>query len=237
MLRRLLRLAVAAVVAVLLVLALGWAGLRWVLPHYQPALEGGERYGIDVSVHQGGIDWRAVAGDGIEVAYLKASEGSTFVDDRFAENWEAAREAGVGVGAYHFFTLCKEGTEQAANLLGRLRAVGADASTSLPPVVDLELSGNCAARPPAEVVQRRLTDFVSTVEAGTGQRVRLYALGDFTERYPLPAALEDRERWVRRLVLRPSDDGWAWWQVSSRARVAGIDGPVDLDVVAPDRRP
>ncbi len=212
--------------------AAGWVGLTYGVPHYRPALQADERYGIDVSAHQGTIDWPAVAGDGIGAAYVKASEGSTFEDDRFASNWRAARDAGVDVGGYHFFTLCKEGEEQAANFLGRLRAVGAD-SSALPPVVDLELSGNCAARPPADVIQDRLRAFVSAVEAGTGQRVRLYVIGTFEQRYPLPADLADRERWARRLLVRPAEDGWAWWQVSSRARIDGIDGPVDLDVVAP----
>ncbi|QIM21583.1 lysozyme M1 (1,4-beta-N-acetylmuramidase) [Phycicoccus sp. HDW14] len=222
----------AAVLGVVVLLGVaGWAGYTYALPHHRPALAAGERLGVDVSAHQGDIDWAAVAGDGIDAAYVKASEGATFADDRFAANWAGARAAGLEVGAYHFFTLCKDGDEQAANLLARLREVGADAST-LPPVVDLELSGNCAARPSRAVVQERLTTFVSTVEQATGQQVRLYLLGSFEERYPLPDALADRDRWVRRLLLRPGDDGWAWWQVSSRAAVEGIEGPVDLDVVA-----
>lgn len=218
--------------AVVLLGGAGWAGFTWVLPHHRPGLQAGERFGIDVSTHQGEINWAAVASDGIDAAYVKASEGATFEDDRFAENWAGARAAGLEVGAYHFFTLCKEGQEQAANLLGRLREVGADAS-ALPPVVDLELSGNCAARPSREVVQQRLLDLVTAVEDATGQEVRFYLLGSFEERYPLPDSLADRQRWVRRLLLRPSDDGWAWWQVSSRAAVDGVAGPVDLDVLAP----
>ncbi|GGL29922.1 lysozyme [Phycicoccus endophyticus] len=205
--------------------------LTWVLPHHRPALHDGERYGIDVSAHQGEVDWSAVAGDGIEATYLKASEGATFVDDRFAQNWAGAQAAGLDVGAYHFFTLCKEGTAQAENLLTQLRGVDAD-DTALPPVVDLELSGNCSARPSTEVVATRLLDLVTAVEDETGQQVRLYVIDSYAERYPLPDELADRERWVRRILLRPSEDGWAWWQVSSRARVEGIDGPVDLDVVA-----
>ncbi len=223
----------AALLGVLVLIgAAGWAGFTYALPHHRPDLEAGERFGIDVSTHQGAIDWAAVAGDGIDAAYVKASEGATFEDDRFAENWAGVKAAGLEVGAYHFFTLCKEGEEQAANLLGRLREVGADAS-ALPPVVDLELSGNCAARPSREVVQERLLAFVTAVEEATGQQVRFYLLGDFAGPYPLPDALADRELWVRRLLLRPADDGWAWWQVSSRASIDGVEGPVDLDVLAP----
>lgn len=51
-------------------------------------------YGIDVSAHQDTVDWEAVAGDKIEFAYIKATEGGDFVDDRFRENWVGAASAG-----------------------------------------------------------------------------------------------------------------------------------------------
>src|SRR5689334_19896361 len=80
------------------------AGGLWFLwfPHYRPGLHDGERYGIDVASHQGAIDWEAVAGDHMAFAYIKATEGGDFTDDRFAENWDAAGAAGLDRGAYHF---------------------------------------------------------------------------------------------------------------------------------------
>src|SRR5437016_13909496 len=71
--------------------------------------------GIDVSHHQGPIDWDAVASDGVTFAYIKASEGGDYQDRRFKENWLGARHAGVLAGAYHFFTFCKDGAAQAEN--------------------------------------------------------------------------------------------------------------------------
>ena len=59
----------------------------WWVPSWRPPLRDGERYGIDVSAHQGEVDWEAVASDGIGFAYLKATEGGDFVDRRFADNW------------------------------------------------------------------------------------------------------------------------------------------------------
>ena len=78
----------------------GW--FLWV-PNWRPPLREGERYGIDVSAHQGTIDWVRAARDGITFAYVKTTEGRDFTDERFDENW---REAGLDRGAYHFFTLC-----------------------------------------------------------------------------------------------------------------------------------
>jgi lysozyme len=56
-----------------------------------------QRYvqGVDVSHHQGPIDWRALAGSGVRFAYIKATEGSDYVDPAFAANWTEAARAGV----------------------------------------------------------------------------------------------------------------------------------------------
>lgn len=219
---------IIAVVAGVLVIGLSGWYLAW--PNYRPALRDGEAYGLDVSVHQGVIDWHAVARDGIAATYIKASEGGALKDPRFAANWNGARAAGLKVGAYHFFTLCRSGHEQADNFLARWREVGATPGPEvLPPVVDLELSGNCSARPPRDQLLAELKQFVDEVVAATAMPVMLYVIGSFEERYPIRADLA-RERWVRRLGLRPGGD-WAWWQVNNRARVHGIGTPVDLNVL------
>jgi lysozyme len=79
--------------------AIAW--FAW-LPHYRPTLRPGERYGIDVSHHQGPIDWSEVATDDIAFAYIKTTEGSDVIDYRFGENWAGAAGAGLDRGAYHF---------------------------------------------------------------------------------------------------------------------------------------
>lgn len=59
-------------------------------------------YGIDVSHHQGPFDMHRARSEGFEFAFIKATEGSGFTDDRFAENLAAARDAGLLVAAYHY---------------------------------------------------------------------------------------------------------------------------------------
>jgi lysozyme len=217
-------LAVVGVAAVMVVLGLA-ARCAW-LPGYRPALGSGETFGVDVSNHQGAIAWDRVAADGMTFAYIKATEGGDFVDDRFAANWDGARAVGLDRGAYHFFTLCRPGAEQADTFL---RVVPRDPGT-LPPVVDLELGGNCAARPGRDWIDREVRAFVDRVEAATGQTVVLYLLDDFAGDITL-----DRPVWQRRILRRPDDDRWWIWQVSGFARVDGIDGPADLDVRRGDR--
>ena len=195
----------------------------WGVPHYRPSLRAGETYGIDVSHHQGAIDWHRVRADGIEWAYIKATEGGDHVDRRYAENWSGAKAAGIARGWYHFFTLCRGGAEQAANATALRLLVDAE----LPAAVDLELAGNCAARPPREEVARELATFLSVVEAA-GTRAVLYVGEDWRGRYGVPEG--GRELWVRSVLRRPSGE-WGIWQVQGRARVDGVRGPVDLNVM------
>lgn len=220
---------VLLVVAATAVVAVG-AWWFWWVPSWRPPLQGGERYGIDVSAHQGAIDWAAVAGDGIGFAYVKATEGGDFVDERFDESWEGAAAAGLDRGAYHFFTLCTPGDVQARHFL----AVAPPETSALPPAVDLELAGNCSARPPVRAVGNELGRFLYTVEDAWGQEAVLYVGEDWEERYPGREAL-GRPLWLRRFLLRPDGEWWIW-QLHGRARVDGVDGGVDLDVMRPDDR-
>ncbi len=57
--------------------------------------------GVDVSSYQADIDMVRLKEQDIEFIYIKATEGSTAQDDRFAENWENAEKAGLLSGAYH----------------------------------------------------------------------------------------------------------------------------------------
>lgn len=215
------RLLVPLGVVVALALVAGGLWVWWV-PHYRPSLRAGETYGIDVSHHQGAIDWRRVRADGIEWAYIKGTEGGDHRDPRFVENWFAAKDAGLARGQYHFFTLCRSGAEQAANAM-----LQATLDAELPPAVDLELAGNCSARPPREEVARELAAFLDVVEAA-GRRVVLYVGEDWRSHYGLPEG--DRVLWLRSVLRRPSGE-WGIWQVQGRARIEGISGPVDLNVM------
>jgi lysozyme len=210
-----------------IVLALVGAGFWFVfVPHWRPPLRDGERYGIDVSSHQGAIDWEAVADDEITFAYIKATEGGDFVDESFPENWDGAGAAGLDRGAYHFFTLCRPGDEQAANFL----ATAPPDPDALPPAVDLELAGNCSDRPPDDAVFAELDAFLAVVEEAWERPALLYVGDDWDREYPSRARLE-RDLWHFRFLRRPDVDGWVIWQIHGFARVEGIDGPVDLDLI------
>lgn len=181
--------------------------------------------GIDVSHHQGNIDWRAVADDGQRFAYLKATEGGDFKDPSFRRNWKAAKDSGLKVGAYHFFTFCKPGRIQALNFVS---AVPEDAG-SLPPVIDFEFVGNCGERPPKDAALKELSDFTAIVVKTYGKQPVLYATRSSYSRY-LAGRTDEYPLWMRNVFRRPGrigDREWTLWQYADNARVSGIGGPVD----------
>ena len=185
--------------------------------------------GIDVSHHQGTIDWLLLPPQGVDFAYIKATEGGDYVDNRFAANWHDAKAAGIRRGAYHFFTLCRSGRDQAANFI---RTVPVDPAAA-PPVVDLEYLGNCGVRPSVAQFHRELADFLKLLEARYKKPVGLYLTREFDETYKISATF-NRPLWLRRMIFEP-DFGhrpWAIWQASNFRRLDGINGRVDWNVAA-----
>ncbi len=178
-----------------------------------------------MSHHQGVVDWDAVAGDGISFAYVKASEGGDWVDRSFAANWVGVADAGIERGVYHFFSLCTAGEAQARHFLATARPD----PQALAPAVDLELAGNCAARPSASAVAAELRVFIDLVEEAWQRPMVLYVGADWEEVYPVK---HDRPRWHRQFLFRPGFD-WHMWQLHGFADVEGIDGPADLNVMRP----
>lgn len=185
--------------------------------------------GVDVSHHQGVVNWPNLKGPTVRFAYIKATEGADFQDSNFASNWVGAQSVGIRPGAYHYFTLCKPGVAQARNFLASMAAVH---GPSLPPAVDLEFGGNCAARPSKAAFAAELKSFVDAVRAGTGCPVVLYLTPDFHASY-LEGEAIDEALWVRDIYLRPHLPGrgnWTIWQYANRGRLPGVDNFIDLNV-------
>jgi lysozyme len=187
--------------------------------------------GVDVSHHQGEIDWTRVKATGADFAYLKATEGGDHRDSQFARNWRDAQAAGLRVGAYHFFTLCRSGTAQAANFIA---TVPRDLN-ALAPVVDLEFGGNCATRPDRAAVLAELGAMLRSIEAHNGKPAILYLTREFDEAYRISASVP-RPLWLRSLFLQPRFGArpWRLWQASNMRHVDGIEGRVDWNVMQPE---
>ncbi|MBL9053394.1 MAG: glycoside hydrolase, partial [Tabrizicola sp.] len=91
-------------------------------------------HGIDLSRFQTSVDWATARANGVNFAYIKATEGGDLFDPMFKDHWRGAAVAGVKRGAYHFFYHCRPAAEQARWFIKHVpRTNGA-----LPPVLDME---------------------------------------------------------------------------------------------------
>ena len=104
--------------------------------------------GIDVSAHNGAVNYARVAADTVSFVLAKASEGVSFRDKKFVMNVESARRQGLRTGAYHFFRFDTPGFRQAQNFLRAVDGVVLD----FPLIIDVEEWGNAETFTTAEVV-------------------------------------------------------------------------------------
>jgi lysozyme len=203
-----------------------WMALNVLYPWIEPAVYKYKLLGVDVSHHQGAIDWDGLKRSGTAFAYIKASEGENFNDPRFTRNWYAAEQAGMRRGAYHFFTLCRTGKLQAENFI---RVVPKDPK-ALPPVVDAEHMGPCRDSSPIKDVVAELRVFLDLVGQHYGKRPVIYTTREFHDAFLIGAFPKERF-WIRSLVVEPAfrESQWLFWQYHNRGRRAGVSGPVDLN--------
>lgn len=184
--------------------------------------------GIDVSHHQGKIEWNKIQEENIHFAFIKATEGGSYKDPEFTRNWDEASKAGLIKGAYHFFTFSRSGIEQARNFIGTV-PVDPD---SLPPVIDFEFVGKSKKRPAKDVILKELFVLIRELEDTYGKTPIIYITYDSYDKY-LKGQTGKYKVWIRDIFFTPNmPDGinWTFWQYSSHGRVKGINGPVDLNV-------
>jgi GH25 family lysozyme M1 (1,4-beta-N-acetylmuramidase) len=194
--------------------------------------------GIDVSHHQGTINWTQVHGAGVQFAYIKATEGSSVSDSAFDTNYVAAYNAGVIRGAYHFALPDRSsGTTQADYLVANGGAWSADGRT-LPAAVDLEpnpYGASCYGKSQS-AMRTWITEFLNRYRTKTGRYAVIYTstswwtsctgnYAGFWSHHPLWLA-----RWASSAGTLPSGASvWSFWQYTASGSVAGISGNVDRD--------
>lgn len=198
-----------------------------------PTLEDYPIQGIDVSHHQGDIDWsRLAVQQEVRFAIIKATEGGDFRDRKFTENWQGAKHAGIVRGAYHFFTFCRPGRDQARNVIA---TVPREPDT-LPIAVDIEFHGNCDRVPTVDVLAAELHAFMGELSAVFPGKPIFYVDEDFHDRYLRgnEALFPEHHLWLRSIAREPKQQGcrrWSIWQFADNGSLDGIQGPVDLNVL------
>lgn len=192
--------------------------------------------GVDVSDHQGSIDWNAVALDGIDFAFVRIgyrgySDGGLFADENYTANADGAADAGLKVGVYFFSqaTSIDEAVEEADFVLQLLAGRYLD----LPVVFDHEpvAEGGRANSVPAETVSACAEAFCKRIEEG-GYSTMVYGNAADVARYD-ESLLDERPVWFAEYdVEAPTAQfDFSVWQYSNSGTVAGIDTPVDMNIL------
>lgn len=179
--------------------------------------------GVDLSAHNGNVDFARVAASGVDFVFLKATEGTDFRDPKFADNYVSARKAGLKVGAYHFFRFNKDGYDQGRNLLETVDSLDLD----LPLAIDIEDTGNPEGYT-ADDIGTALRGMIIALE-GSRHKVIIYTNKKGYDRY-IRGRLDEMPVWICSFTNPPTHtDNWLLWQHSHRSRVDGISGEVDLN--------
>ncbi|KAF6569113.1 glycoside hydrolase [Paenibacillus sp. EKM206P] len=199
--------------------------------------------GIDVSHHQGNIDFKKVAADGLSFVFIKATQGRSFRSKTFLEFVKDAKASGLMIGAYHYVddsaTTPEMARKEATNFVSAIKDAGGVSTFDLPPVMDYESNKSNLSRKAITAVAKA---FLEEVERLTGVQPIVYTYPSFISNF---SGLSGYPLWIARYhaTKAPSDaSGWSRWDFwqysdgqyggtlpSGTRKVSGIAGPVDLN--------
>ena len=188
--------------------------------------------GVDVSHYQGTIDWEKLAGQNLDFAFIKATEGSSHVDECFYDNWQKAGKTDLCIGAYHFFSFDSAGETQAQlyiDTVGNLNG-------KMAPVVDVEFYGDKESNPPSkdEVVEQ-LGNMLSALEECYQVKPVIYTTYKVYNSY-IKDEFEEYPLWIRNVYYQPliiAGNKWTFWQYTDTAVLEGYQGTekyIDMNV-------
>lgn len=198
------------------------------------------RFGIDVSAHQGFIDWDRVAADGVEFAFLRIGyrgyeSGKIVEDGLFRANYEGAVNAGLDVGVYFFSQAitAEEGAEEAEFVLSVLEDVGA--KLTLPIVFDWEFPGEGDPARTDDTTGETQTaaciEFCKTIKASGNMPMYYATINTALFRYDL-TQLTEFPLWLAEYSPETAFPyEYAVWQYSSSGEIDGIDAFTDINIM------
>ncbi|MGG5461515.1 GH25 family lysozyme [Clostridium sp. B9] len=189
--------------------------------------------GIDVSNWKVDIDFSSVKNDGVEVVYIKATEGNYYKDKYAKQNYNGAKEQGLSVGFYHFFRANKDSKDQARFFINYLDEIGAtnyDCKLAL----DIETTEGVGAKE----LTTMCIDFLEEVKRLTGKEVVVYTYTSFANNN-LDSRLSNYPVWIAHYGVNTPGanniwDSWIGFQYAEDGDVAGVNGGCDMNEFTED---
>lgn len=186
-------------------------------------------HGIDLSHHNGEVDWKKVKQSKVAFAFIKATEGVTYNDTEFADNWRGAQKVGIRHGAYHFFSPHESVHKQVNHFLSSIKH---QHKGSLPPVLDVEDQSQWRGLSHKQSADKVLT-WLHAVHKHTGVIPIIYMSPSFAQdvlgndkrlaHYPLWIAHYD----TRKPDIPQPFKHYSFWQFSEKSHLKGVSGQVD----------
>ncbi|MDN8590800.1 glycoside hydrolase family 25 protein [Paenibacillus sp. 11B] len=202
----------------------------------------GNAQGIDVSHHNGNIDFKRVAVDGISFVFMKATQGKSFRSSKFLQFVKDAKAAGLLIGAYHYVDDSAGSVDaakaEAQNFYRAIQDAGGIGVFDLPPVMDYESNKKGYSKATITAVAKT---FLEEVHRLTGVKPMVYTYPAFIGNF---SGLRGYPLWIARYSNQTPADAsgwtrWDFWQYSDGAaggylprgnrKVDGISGAVDLN--------
>ncbi|MDE6845459.1 MAG: hypothetical protein K2J99_06795 [Lachnospiraceae bacterium] len=198
-----------------------------------PIFAGGfEVRGVDVSHYQGTIDWEKLAGQDLDFAFIKATEGSGHVDECFADNWQEAGKTDLYIGAYHFFSFDSDGEKQAELYIDTVGSLDG----KIAPAVDVEFYGDKKSNPPQkDELVSELKKMLETLEEHYQAKPVIYTTYKVYHEY-IKGEFDEYPLWIRNVYYQPvftAGNKWTFWQYTDTAVLEGYQGTekyIDMNV-------
>ncbi len=207
-------------------------GFRWRALYGDVSYPAGyEIHGIDISHHQGDIDWEELRDKGlinetpIRFIMIKATEGATTVDENFKENFYQAREYGFTRGAYHFYSVYSSAQQQANFFIKNVKLERGD----LPPVLDVEHKPKYQSD---QEFKASIMEWLNTVESHYKVKPIIYTYYKFKLQYLSDPVFDQYPYWIAHYYVDKVEyEGpWKFWQHTDVGRLPGIKGNVDFNI-------
>lgn len=175
--------------------------------------------GMDISSVQSNIDFNKVKASGIEIVYIKSTEGLTYDNPLMRAQYNSAKSAGLKVGFYHYLR-ANDAVSEAEHMLRATQGLSVDCKY----IIDVEeVLGQTKAQINSNV--RRFADYLISKGLGVG----IYT-GDSFYVDTLDSSVKDLSLWVAHYgVDKPDASSYVGFQSSATGRVNGINGYVDID--------
>ena len=193
--------------------------------------EGYEIHGIDISHYQGEIDWEKLKNNGmiekcpVRFVMIKATEGSSKIDENFIDNFYNAREYGFIRGAYHFYSVYSPAEAQARYFIKNVKLEAGD----LPPVLDVE---HKPKNQTDEEFKKSILTWLDIVEEEYGVKPIIYTYYKFKMKYLSDKVFDDYPYWIAHYYVDKVEYNgqWKFWQHTDCGKLPGISGYVDFNI-------